>query len=480
MKRIHLIHTNDIHSHLEACAQIDTYVWKQRKQWDIQGEIGFLLDIGDHLDRARWETEGTNGLVNRAILEKTNYDVVTLGNNELLTFSHKELANMYTNASFHAVCCNVDDPLFLPYQLYEYAGIKLAFIAVTVWFDELYRSLGWKVTDPFLAVRTLTEQLRAKGYLILVLSHLGYPSDVKMAKEITGIDVIMGGHTHHVLEKPEKINRTTLAAAGKYGNYIGHLQLICDHDGSLIEVEGGAFPIVEEPSPRILSILKDYQKEASVQLSEPVAELEEELEVQWDQETPLPNLLADSLVKWTGAEYGLVNNGQMLFSLPQGVVTRLGLHTVCPHPINPVVIAINGKDLRYILEESLLEEFLSMKIRGFGFRGERLGGLAISGVTVQYNPSNPPYQKIQQIYMGKDLLVDDNIYHIATVSMFVYGVGYKLLSKGKVLHYYVPEALREVLANGMQSYHLQKASKQKRWIISSSKGVYLDNVREGR
>lgn len=480
MKRIHLIHTNDIHSHLEAAAQIDTYVWKQRKQWDIQGETGFLLDIGDHLDRARWETEGTDGLVNKAILETTEYDVVTLGNNELLTFTHDELAEMYTKSSFHAICCNVEDPLFRPYQLYEFDGVKIAFIAVTVWFDELYRSLGWKVTDPFLAVSSLAEKLRANGYLILVLSHLGYPSDVKMAQEIPEIDVIMGGHTHHVLEKPEKINNTTLAAAGKHGNYIGHLQLICTDEGELIDVEGGAFPLKEEPSPEILSVLKEYQKQADMQLSMPIAELEEELVVKWDQETPLPALLADSLVRWTGVPYGLVNNGQMLYSLPQGMVTKRALHTACPHPINPVVIAIKGKDLRYTLEESLLEEFVSMKIQGFGFRGERLGGLSISGMTVIYNPANAPYEKIQKIYMGKDVLVDDNIYHIATVSMFVYGVGYKLLSKGKVMHYYVPEALREILANGLQSYHLRNASKQKRWITSFPKEAHVDISQAGK
>jgi 2',3'-cyclic-nucleotide 2'-phosphodiesterase (5'-nucleotidase family) len=480
MRRIHLIHTNDIHSHLEAAALVDTYVWNQRKQWDIQGETGFIVDVGDHLDRARWETEGTNGLVNKAILETTKYDVVTLGNNELLTFSRDELAEMYTDSSFHAVCCNVEDPLFQPYQLYECAGVKIAFLAVTVRFEELYRSLGWTVTDPFLAVRPFVEQLKEKGYLIMVLSHLGYPSDVKMAEEVADIDIIMGGHTHHVLEKPKKINNTVLAAAGKHGNYIGHLQLICNDEGELIDVKGGAFPLKEQPSPRILSVLEEYQKKADLQLRTPIVDLNEELVVNWKVETPLPTLLADSLVEWTGVPYGLVNNGQMLYSLPSGLVTKRMLHTACPHPINPVVMAIKGKDLRDTLEESLLEEFVSMKIQGFGFRGERLGGLSISGMTVIYNPANPPYEKIQKIYMGKDVLANDNIYHIATVSMFVYGVGYKLLSNGSVLHYYVPEALREILANGLQIYDLRNASKEKRWITSFSKEEHVDIAQAGK
>jgi 2',3'-cyclic-nucleotide 2'-phosphodiesterase (5'-nucleotidase family) len=481
MKRIHLIHTNDVHSHLEAAAQIDTYVRRERTKWEKKNEIGFLVDIGDHLDRARWETEGTNGLVNKAILEASGYDVVTLGNNELLTFTDQELTAMYTNTSFQVICSNVEDNLFPPYQLYEYDDVKLAFIGVTVCFQELYQTLGWKVNDPFVCIRTLTEKLRAEGYLILVLSHLGYPSDVKMAEEIEGIDVIMGGHTHHLIESPEKRGTTTLSAAGKFGRFIGHLELICDDNGRLIRVEGGAFSLEkEEQNPSIVSILEHYQQKAFDYLARPIAKIDGKMDVQLKEETPLPNLLADSLVEWTGTEYGMVNNGQILFSLPSGVVTKRDLHKVCPHPINPVVIAMKGKDVRLTLEQSLLEEFTMKEIHGFGFRGKWLGSLSVSGMKVQYKPTNPPYQKIQQIYMGKNQLLDDNIYHIATISMFVYGIGYILMSHGEVLQYYVADPLRNILAHGLQSSNLLEGSKVKRWITSIPMAEQFDNVQEGK
>jgi 2',3'-cyclic-nucleotide 2'-phosphodiesterase (5'-nucleotidase family) len=460
-------------------AQVDSYVMRQRKQWEIDDEVGFLLDIGDHLDRARWETEGTNGLINKAILEKSGYDVVTLGNNELLTFSREDLNALYENSSFQVICCNVEDPLFPPYQLYESSGVKLAFIGVTVQYYELYQSLGWNVTDPFVAVKRLVDELRTYGYHIMILSHLGYPSDVQMAKEIAGIDVIMGGHTHHLLEVPEKINQTTIAAAGKHGKYIGHLQLICGDDGNLVDVQGGSYLLNEKQSPRVLEVLHQHQQIATKKLNEPVTHLEDELLVNWREEAPFANMLADSLVKWTGVDYGLVNNGQLLYSLPKGVVTKRALHTACPHPINPVVIAIKGSELRLTLEQSLLEEFKEQELQGFGFRGKVLGGLSVSGMTITYNPTNPPYKKIQKIYMGRNLLDDDNIYHIATISMFVYSLGYKLLSRAEVLHYFLPETLRVVLATGMQSYHLQKASKQKRWIISSPMEEHDDSAPAG-
>jgi 2',3'-cyclic-nucleotide 2'-phosphodiesterase (5'-nucleotidase family) len=428
-----------------------------------------LVDIGDHLDRARWETEGTDGSINKAVLETSSYDVVTLGNNELLTFSHEELDRLYTNSSFQVICCNVLDPLFPPYQTYERNGIKLAFIGVTVAFYDLYQSLGWKVTNPFEAVQAQVRYLRQKGYHILVLSHLGYPSDVQMANEIEGIDVIMGGHTHHLLEVPEKIKGTTIAAAGKYGRYIGHLELMFDERDHLISVQGASSLLKEEQSDEIKEVFARYQPIAERNLNEPVANVEENLDVNWREETPFANLLAASLVKWTGVEFGFVNNGQLLYSLPKGIVTKRALHTACPHPINPVVLAVKGKDVKETLEQSLLMDFMEKEIHGFGFRGKELGCLAIAGMTVVYNPTNPPYQKIQQIYMGKNKLDDDNIYHIATISMFVFGVGYPLLKKAEVLHYYLPESLRVVLADGLHSYQLRKNCYQKRWIISSPK-----------
>jgi 5'-nucleotidase len=469
MRRIHLIHTNDLHSHLDAMAQVDTYVIQQRNNWAIKGEVGFLVDIGDHLDRVRLETEGTDGRVNGAILGRSGYDVVTLGNNELLTFSRQELSNIYKDTSFQVVCCNVHDPLFQPYSLYEWYGIKLAFIGVTVRFQELYQQLGWQVTDPIPSVSKLVAKLRAKGYLIILLSHLGYANDVLLAQDVPGIDVIMGGHTHHLLEKPEKIGHTTLAAAGKHGQYIGHLTLECMDTGELESVTGGAFPLHVEPSPRMMSLIGQYQVQATAELSEPVVRLKGDLLVSWDEESALPNLLADSLVKWTGATFGLVNNGQLLYSLSEGIVTKQALHATCPHPINPVVLAISGKELRLTLEESLLEDYNKQEIRGFGFRGKVLGRLAVSGMTVKYDPTQPAYEKIKTIRMGEELLADEQMYQIATISMLAHGVGYPRLRQGKVIHIYLPELLREVLASGLQSSRLRTRSHTKRFTVPASK-----------
>lgn len=480
MKRIHLVHTNDLHSHLESMAKVDTYVNMQRKEWEKSGEAGLLLDVGDHLDRVRFETEGTDGLVNRAILNASGYNAVTLGNNELITFTRDELTQIFEDVSFRVVCCNVEDSLFRPYSLYKLNGIKLAVIGVTVQFEDLYQQLGWKVTNPVEALKNLIPKLRREGYLIILLSHLGYPSDVSLAKEVPGIDIIMGGHTHHLLETPQKIGQTTLAAAGKHGHYLGYLTLECEDTGELVSVTGEAFHLQAEPSQKITTLISEYSQLADKNLLESIVVEKEELLVKWDEETPFANLLADSLVAWTGAKFGLCNSGQLLHSLPKGTITKKAIHAVCPHPINPVVLAIKGKDLRLVLEESLLSSFQEQEIRGFGFRGKLLGNLAVSGMTIQYNPDSPKYEKIKAIYMGNKLLVDEQVYEVATVSMFVFGLGYSRMKQSKVIRYFLPDMLREVLTAGLQSSSLRRKSHLDRWTTVFSKEVHDGNVRGER
>ena len=94
IETIHFYHTNDLHSHFQHWPRIHELV-TTRKKWHVEeGESSFTLDIGDHIDRSHIFTEGTLGKGNIDLLNKAKYDVVTIGNNEGITLSHKELAEV--------------------------------------------------------------------------------------------------------------------------------------------------------------------------------------------------------------------------------------------------------------------------------------------------------------------------------------------------------------------------------------------------
>ena len=106
-ERIHIFHTNDLHSHFTYWKRSQNFIEETRKMLAAQGETSFLIDLGDHLDRSNLVTEATLGQCNIEMLNDANYDVVTLGNNEGITLSHDELYHLYDDASFEVVVGNL-------------------------------------------------------------------------------------------------------------------------------------------------------------------------------------------------------------------------------------------------------------------------------------------------------------------------------------------------------------------------------------
>ena len=110
-----------------------------------------------------------------------------------------------------------------------------------------------------------------------------------------------------------------------------------------------------------------------------------------------------------------------------------------------------------------MKEFQAMEIRGFGFRGKRLGTINLSGIQVYYQKDAAPYRKIQAIYMDGKPLNDEDKYSVATVDMFTFGVGYLGLKAGEEVEYFLPEMLRDVLAKWITDPAAVSASGKQRW-----------------
>lgn len=475
-QRIHLLHTNDLHSRLDQTGKIDHFLKRKRREWNESGEAHLLVDVGDHMDRMRWETEGTDGRINRVILERMNYDAVTFGNNELLTFSKDQLYSLYKNASFSVVSSNVKElrtgktpDWIYSHKWIQCQGIMFCFLGATVPYDKVYTLMGWIVEDPILAIKREVEKVRDKADVVILLSHLGYYTDQLLAQKVPGIDLILGAHTHHLLEKPICIGTTYIAAAGQFGEHIGHLVIEWDNKAKkLASITGQTYSLENEPmSDEICQLIEQYKKLAEQTLETPIAFLKESLSIHWYQESELGNLLADAIGSWVGTGVAVVNSGQILGHLARGEVTWRMIHRICPHPINPVIIQIKGEALWQAFEESLLFQFMNKDIRGFGFRGEKLGMLSVSGMHILYDPQKEPYKKICEVYIGDQLLDKQKTYEIGSIDMFQFGVGYLSLKNGKTVRHFLPEFLRDLLAHQLQQGISLKTLKQKRWQIVS-------------
>lgn len=324
--RVVLLHSNDLHSRLEQAAQIASYISAERR---LYGDDRLLvLDCGDHMDRMRVETEGSDGLVNIELLNAAGYAAVTLGNNEGLTYSREELVSAYQgHAKFPVICANMLDlntgerpEWLLPSYIMVKNGIRIGVTAATAAFADFYCLLGWEATDPFEALRQQVTELREQADVVIVMSHLGLPSDERIAAEIPGVDLILGAHTHHLLLEPLVRGTTTICAAGKFGEYLGRVELDLDRDTGRPVIRGGCVAMAaEEQEERATAIIRSFLDAGCRRLNREIVALDLPLPAGNDTDAPLANLLAAGLRQWTGADIGLVNTGQLLGGLASGV-----------------------------------------------------------------------------------------------------------------------------------------------------------------
>jgi 2',3'-cyclic-nucleotide 2'-phosphodiesterase (5'-nucleotidase family) len=469
-KTVTILHTNDIHSHFEKVSSIAAYIASQRKA--ANGEPILTVDIGDHMDRTAVETEGTMGAANVDILNLTGYDVITIGNNEGLTLTPEDLGIAYAKLQAQVVCCNILEiatgapPSWMKkHTIIDKGGVKIGLTGATAPFAAFYELLGLKALDPETAIKQEVKALRQQADIVILLSHLGLTSDEKLAERLEGIDLILGGHTHHLLETPLQIGNTAVCGAGKFGNYVGRIRMEEQPNGSYRMTEGCCVPVdTNMLNETVDAALARHRAHAEEALSEAVAVTDRELQLSHMEESPFGNLLAQAVRRYTRTEIALVNTGQLLAVLPKGEVSAGMLHTLCPSPVNPCVIRLKGKHIRRSLEESLLPEFWGRAIVGFGFRGEILGNIAVDGLEVLYDAGRIPYDRIVQIMFMGEPLEDEREYEVGTLDMFTFGIGYESIALGENPRFMLPDFLRDLLRLELQRPGSLDESERVRWV----------------
>ncbi|MFV9511605.1 bifunctional metallophosphatase/5'-nucleotidase [Tepidibacillus sp. LV47] len=481
--RIHIIHMNDLHSRFEHMPKIATYVKQVKEMASKKHEPVIVVDLGDHMDRMHYETEGTYGKVNVEILNETGVQFATIGNNEGLTFTKEMLANAYRNRKFKILTCNLRDlhtgqlpEWALPYTIEKIGDLTIGWIGATAPYETFYRLQEWKVEDPLPIIQEIVNGIKSKVDIIILLSHLGIKADEQIAEMIPDIHLILGGHTHRFFEKGLwKGDSTLICQVGIFGQTIGHVIIEYQNDDAnkRIKMKEQTIPIHEFPDdPNILALLEKNRKTALKELEHTIAILDRPLPISLERESPLANLLADGVKRWVNAEIGIVNTGQLLAGLEPGKVTKKKIHEICPSPINACKITLTGKQIKILLEEALLPEKIHYPLKGYGFRGKELGTLAISGLLVEYDLMKQDYQKVLNITFHGEKIIEDKEYTIGTLDMFTFGGGYTTIKESieneKEVQYFLPEFIRDILALQLQNQAWIDQTFEQRWINVSN------------
>lgn len=443
IRQLIIFHTNDIHSCFDHWSQTVAYLKKHKD------ETTLYLELGDHTDRSNALTEATYGKGNVELLNEAEVDYGTIGNNEGITFSKDQLESLYEKASFPIICANVFReneirPHWMkPFVIHHMkSGLKIGMIGLTAPFYRFYEQLGWKVISPIPLLEELLPQVREQADIVVLLSHLGLQKDEEIAEQFTGIDVILGAHTHHVLSEGKWIKDTLIAQTGKHGVFLGKVTI--DYDDALHNIKHKQARLLdlreEARDPNTDDILDRIQVKASEVLSEPVATIPRPLPIYWQKQSEFGQLLCDAITEWCRKDIGMLNAGVLLDSLEKGVVTKGELHRICPHPINPCVVEVTGLQLENTIKRALTKELRELEVKGFGFRGKVLGVMLFTGIEVKEQAG-----MIEIMVLNEPVDLEKN-YTIATLDMYTFGYLFPDLAESKEKRYFMPEFLRDVLA----------------------------------
>jgi 2',3'-cyclic-nucleotide 2'-phosphodiesterase (5'-nucleotidase family) len=317
------------------------------------------------------------------------------------------------------------------------------------WLNVFYELFRMRVKDPEQEIRRVLADYKKSDYdLLIVLSHLSFEKDKEIASRIPGIDVIVGGHSHTVLERPAVENGVIICQAGGFGEYVGELILdfdlekeqIADFQGRLVSVKDYS------SSPQIMKLIRSYSKEADRNLSRELFFVPVDLGHSLTEENPIGNLLADALKDVVEAEIGIINSGVLTGGLGKGAVSRKQLHQLLPSPLNPTCMEVRGVDLKASLEKSLLKEFQIGDGSGPGSRTKYLGNLQVSfNVQVRVNSG-----RVKSVIVNGEPLEEDRWYSVGTSDFLQRGTGYSELSYNRNARYR-PEFLRDLLQTYLQN-----------------------------
>jgi len=200
--------------------------------------------------------------------------------------------------------------------------------------------------------------------LTIVLTHIGFESDKHLAAILNpkwGVDMIIGGHSHTILEKPERINNILIVQAGTGTNQIGRFDIEVDDDtNSIVKYTWKAITVTNKlvaPDKNLTDYINSFQTEVDRKYNVIVTKLTKKLtHPKREVETTLGNLIADIFAEASQADIMFVGSGSVRVKELGPVVTLKDLKSCFPYDDSLNKFTVNGKQLikifSYIMRKS--------------------------------------------------------------------------------------------------------------------------------
>lgn len=335
------------------------------------------------------------------IMNRLRFDAMAVGNHEF-DWGRETLTAMISEAAFPFLSANITDadfnylPRVRPYLLVTRKDITIGIIGVTTTETKVTTKPGnvsdLLFLDPLEVVPRMIEGVKQQGArLVVVLSHLGLDGDIDLAGKVSGIDVIVGGHSHTAVTTPVTVGRTIIVQAGCYGVYLGTLKLKVDSEtGHIIDAtkENALRTVYAGPKDpfdeTVSKMVNAYNDKVRSEFEKVVGVTRVDLIRRPFDESNLGNAVCDALREASDAGIAFQNGGGIRADLLKGPITMEGVYTVLPFDNVLVAMDLTGKQIMEVLEHSAALE-------------HRI--LQVAGLTVTYDMTRPPGSRVVGVFV---------------------------------------------------------------------------------
>src|SRR5258705_6730812 len=367
-------------------------------------------------------------------------DYSTFGNHEF-DFGPDVLRQRMQESKFKWIAANVlDKKTGKPfgnaeaYVVREFDGVKVAIFGLTLEETKITSRPGPDVEflNPCETARKTVAEIHARGIkTVIALTHLSMSEDKEVAR-CAGVDVIIGGHEHTLLESSSggaPIFKMTADA-----RELGQIDLnISKTTGAVQSIDWKVTPVTDQikGDPQFAAINRKYGtliKELARVVGRTSVDLDARSAIGRTQETNVGDFIADAFRASTGADVALMNGGSIRADeiIKAGALTRRDVLSILPFKNKVVKVEVSGAILHAVLEHGVARSAEDAEPGRFP---------QVSGIRFTFDGRRPPGSRIVDLSVNGKPLDEKKIYTLAASDYVAIdgGDGYAMLKTARVL-----------------------------------------------
>jgi len=436
--RIQLLHTDDIHGHLDADivqSANASSTFSAGGMAQLAGQVAafrarapqrtLLVDGGDAWQGTFISNTNQGEAVTKA-MNLMRYDALAVGNHDF-DWGQEVLAQRAKEASFPFLAANVVDtktgkaPTYLkPFEVKDLGITKVGIIGLTnpgsATIVKATSIAGLRFDPAAESVRALIAEVQKQADIVIVAAHVGASDAAQLARDVPGIDVIVAAHDHLPIQTARLEGRTTIVDAGAYTQYVGRLEILVDRATHKMKdvVRGGELTAIAanssvRPDPAIAKLVDERRADGEKYTARVVGRTTEAL-TNLREETAFGNLITDSFVEY-GKQQGwktdvaFYNMAGVRASFPAGQLTFGQLYEALPFSNTVVNVDLSGADLAAIIDRANCVS----------------GRLHMAGAAVTFHFDAGAPNCVRSITVGGAPLAPTRVYHVATIDYLLLG-----------------------------------------------------------